>query len=1151
MTATENAGIASVHYIQDREDGIVYTISDEGDLRKLHRGLGGPEVKSSDYVNSLAVDSLVVFVGSRETPGLYVTDGTDAGTHRLLNQDFNYGAADDISPPVSIGQKRVIFAMGPTSAQNHQLYHLDLESLEITEVGTVRKGYDFYKLADTEDVYIFEVGGKSYGLDKQTLTVTLLGDDIITHYYARAEDDENSYLIRLRGGRFDGIVAANHQNFSINAYDLTSPTGELLEVIEVLSVGDAAYATAETSGGELYLFRLGATGNEAVRIKKLLNSVRHTDICKFYSSSDNEELLFSDRLSLFKYRDGAVTEVKNRSGAPLENYLGKVNGFHAFSGYNTFVIPELNTNTQVNYERHQHSSLRFSSYHLVNNRAYLLRYAAYNSGSSKLILHAADASTADELEAAVKYPFEPRDTEFELRLSPVGNYLYYAIPGPEKDSNRSTWHYYDTQSKTTGAVAALTEIDYGGGRTAVLNDSLYFRGIVDGTAHLVHYSHLDGYRIVTQLGEKEKLIKVLESELGLLALTDYRIINLVNGSTYLQVPEPDQQFEQMQLLGQGLFLEISTRNRLGFYTYHPSNKRMTPISTGFSFNQQFFEREEESSAIIGSNVLFRGSRGGQYFFKVYNADSRSLYHLGEMSTSALRWFSGPFATAHKGEFYYVFLDPDLGLELHHFRPPFTHRLAGTVSDASGKPASNRRVVADGVDGVISFTDSLGNYALYLSAGQKYTVSVSADECHEASEAYAFTTDDEQGSDLRHDFVVQSTGGDTHLTPRLESATARCGFTVPFWLTVSNDGCQPQSGTATLELHPEAELSETDIAPATSANGTYTWSYTDLQPGQHYQVKLQLRMPDETLAGQEVPMLAHTLTTDSEGTEVRDTFQYADILRCAIDPNDKRSWPSRPEETGSNYAQLNEAITYSIRFQNTGNDTAFTVRLEDQLSDQLDLETFKPLTASHDDYRISLSDDGLLEVLFPNILLVDSTRNEPASHGFFTFEILAKEGVNDFTAIENTAGIFFDFNAPVITNTVTNTIVETLDADKDGYYFYVDCDDTDPAINPGVTEIVGNGVDENCDGSDLTTSVRQFAATLLSLAPNPTADAISVSFSTNVPLTYQLISLQGQVVQRGSFQSTLPLSMGTLPAGMYLLRFTDPHGGSISRRVVKQ
>ncbi|MCB0793886.1 MAG: putative metal-binding motif-containing protein, partial [Flavobacteriales bacterium] len=54
----------------------------------------------------------------------------------------------------------------------------------------------------------------------------------------------------------------------------------------------------------------------------------------------------------------------------------------------------------------------------------------------------------------------------------------------------------------------------------------------------------------------------------------------------------------------------------------------------------------------------------------------------------------------------------------------------------------------------------------------------------------------------------------------------------------------------------------------------------------------------------------------------------------------------------------------------------------------------------------------------------------------------------------------------------------LDADLDGFYHIagcgpVDCDDTDPQVNPGSTELCGNGLDDDCDGGTDDLSDVQF------------------------------------------------------------------------------
>jgi uncharacterized repeat protein (TIGR01451 family) len=139
---------------------------------------------------------------------------------------------------------------------------------------------------------------------------------------------------------------------------------------------------------------------------------------------------------------------------------------------------------------------------------------------------------------------------------------------------------------------------------------------------------------------------------------------------------------------------------------------------------------------------------------------------------------------------------------------------------------------------------------------------------------------------------------------------------------------------------------------------------------------------------------------------------------SFDPNDKAATPQGVKD--EHFILPQTPIEYKIRFQNTGTDTAFTVVVRDTLSPWLDIASFRIGAASHA-HTWDISGAGILTFTFENILLPDSNVNQAASNGFLSFSIQPLDTTTLGTLIENRAGIFFDFNEAVLTNTVWHTV----------------------------------------------------------------------------------------------------------------------------------
>ncbi|MCB9315593.1 MAG: PQQ-binding-like beta-propeller repeat protein [Lewinellaceae bacterium] len=222
---------------------------------------------------------------------------------------------------------------------------------------------------------------------------------------------------------------------------------------------------------------------------------------------------------------------------------------------------------------------------------------------------------------------------------------------------------------------------------------------------------------------------------------------------------------------------------------------------------------------------------------------------------------------------------------------------------------------------------------------------------------------------------------------------------------------------------------------------------------------------------------------------------------SYDPNDKRGFPLGWRD--EHYLEVGQEVEYMIRFQNTGNDTAFLVVIRDDLPAELDPATVRPGPASHP-YKFQMSGSGMLRFTFENILLPDSTTNEPESHGFVTFRVAQRPDLPLGTILENTAAIDFDFNEPVITNTWFHTI---------GY----------PLLTFTLNPPTHNALD-------------------LRIAPNPAISFAEFQLTENDAYRFSLYDATGQLVQQRHFSGTrYRFERGTLPAGLYFFRMENMAG----------
>lgn len=358
------------------------------------------------------------------------------------------------------------------------------------------------------------------------------------------------------------------------------------------------------------------------------------------------------------------------------------------------------------------------------------------------------------------------------------------------------------------------------------------------------------------------------------------------------------------------------------------------------------------------------------------------------------------------------------------------------------------------------------------------------------------------------------------------------------ITVSNTGSNVMADSSALRIYFDGVLSYTEnfLLPTGGSysllipsNGITIMAEADQVNGHPYSqhvVTWVERCQVDTLA---VPLF-----TIIPSFPLGDEYEQYDVECLAVsgsfDPNDKQAYPSGVG--ANNIIPPGTVINYKLRFQNTGTDTARNVYLVDTLSNDLDVATLQLNAASHP-YRMELSGVGktIVTFYFDNIMLPDSNVNQLGSNGFVSFSIAPKANTPLGTVVENFADIYFDFNPPVRTNTVLQTV------------------DLLPVNLVGIKE------------NNIIILLDVHAAPgkqQLHVFPNPTSGVLNIAalFPSNGQVAVSVMDLLGRVVVSERFYGTaggteiVGLNLSHLLSGIYVVSM-NLNGQVTTAKLIKE
>lgn len=326
------------------------------------------------------------------------------------------------------------------------------------------------------------------------------------------------------------------------------------------------------------------------------------------------------------------------------------------------------------------------------------------------------------------------------------------------------------------------------------------------------------------------------------------------------------------------------------------------------------------------------------------------------------------------------------------------------------------------------------------------------------------------------------------------------------LIIANKYALPQATTVSVTHSPKYRYQSSMPSPSSVAGNTITWdlgrlSSTDISSKQ---INYTLFTPSVRLSpGDTVQSYCITLPSTGDINPDDNNCDRNDTVKSSFDPNHIEVSPGGVIPVGT-------LLTYSTEFENTGNDTAQNIYVLDTLPNSLDIHTLQMVASTHPVVMSKFwnGSNWVLKFDFANIKLLDSSHHNECT-GMYVYKIKAKTTLAPGTLIPNRAGIYFDDNEVVMTNTAISEI-ETL---------------------------------------PLTTA--SWAANKVTVFPNPANNTLTVDNADNHS-EYRIVDLLGKTAIQGELtEGRNTLALGQLAQGMYLIEIKDATGNKTVLKIVKE